>query len=307
MVQNPSFKIFTVAALGAFIGSLVGLQLNHLFWWVGMLVGGGVGYLAYNLGEVIRAIPLAVEQARIAWRRLVNIDYLEGPREFGREVLDFLRFIAKAAPVVVPVVLATTVVGMVWVMEILVTLAKHLPTTPWHAFFGTRGDAIATFVVSLITGLMVCGTMFFALPVVREWQPDELEGYMRQHKGRIALTMLYKATPLGLVTWLPAQAPVVDAEALPRRCARGRHVLVESLQAHPLGSAPAVRRRLGDRGSCGHLRPQSSARRIGRRCGRGAELRARLQALAEARAHRVIVAHATCLPRESNCPSRAGG
>ncbi len=52
-------KVFVACALGAFIGSLVALQLNHYFWWVGLFVGGLVGYFTYEFKEVLRAIPEA--------------------------------------------------------------------------------------------------------------------------------------------------------------------------------------------------------------------------------------------------------
>lgn len=46
-------------ALGAFIGSLVALQLNQYLWWVGLFIGGLTGYLSYEFKTVCRTAILA--------------------------------------------------------------------------------------------------------------------------------------------------------------------------------------------------------------------------------------------------------
>lgn len=58
-------KVFLACALGGGVGALVALQMWQPFWWVGMLVGGLVGYLAYEFDEVRRAILLA-------WRKVTE-------------------------------------------------------------------------------------------------------------------------------------------------------------------------------------------------------------------------------------------
>ncbi len=57
--MNRTLKIFVACFLGAFIGTLVALQLEPYFWWVGVMVGGIVGYLAYEFREVLKAIRTA--------------------------------------------------------------------------------------------------------------------------------------------------------------------------------------------------------------------------------------------------------
>lgn len=57
--MNKSLKIFIACFLGAGIGTLTALQLNGYFWWVGLLVGGLIGYLSYEFKKVRRAIPKA--------------------------------------------------------------------------------------------------------------------------------------------------------------------------------------------------------------------------------------------------------
>lgn len=67
VMQRESGKIFLACALGAGIGSLVALELAAAFWWVGLLVGGAVGYLSYEWREVRAAVPKALAAAR-GWR-----------------------------------------------------------------------------------------------------------------------------------------------------------------------------------------------------------------------------------------------
>lgn len=71
--MNRSLKIFLACALGALVGSLVALESNHYFWWVGLLAGGLIGYLSYEFGAVVRAIATAWQKTfgnfRLAWRK----------------------------------------------------------------------------------------------------------------------------------------------------------------------------------------------------------------------------------------------
>ena len=62
--MNTTMKVFLACALGAFVGAFVALEGNHYFWWFGLLVGGLVGYLTYEIKEVARALPVAWQKAR---------------------------------------------------------------------------------------------------------------------------------------------------------------------------------------------------------------------------------------------------
>lgn len=70
--MNNTARIFLTCAVGAFIGSLVSLQMWQGFWFIGALVGGLVAYLGFNIREVISAIPVAYHRT-IAW--LPNHEY----------------------------------------------------------------------------------------------------------------------------------------------------------------------------------------------------------------------------------------
>jgi hypothetical protein len=45
-------RIALACFIGAVIGTLLALQFNHYFWWVGIIVGGLVGYVGYNFREI---------------------------------------------------------------------------------------------------------------------------------------------------------------------------------------------------------------------------------------------------------------
>lgn len=64
-METRSLKIFCACALGAGIGALIALQLQTYFWWVGMLIGGAIGYLSYEFKNVLVA-------SVTAWRTVTN-------------------------------------------------------------------------------------------------------------------------------------------------------------------------------------------------------------------------------------------
>lgn len=66
-MRSETPKVFLACALGAFIGSLVALNLSHSFWWVGLIVGGLVGYLSYEFKTAVAAVPKAWTAA-VTWR-----------------------------------------------------------------------------------------------------------------------------------------------------------------------------------------------------------------------------------------------
>lgn len=67
MKTRESGKIFLACAIGAGIGSLVALEMIKPLWWIGLLVGGLVGYLSYEWRAVLQAIPAAYRAAR-GWK-----------------------------------------------------------------------------------------------------------------------------------------------------------------------------------------------------------------------------------------------
>lgn len=60
-------RVFLACTFGAFIGTLVALQVNQPFWWIGMLCGFATGYISCEFKRFVTAIPVAWRRAT-AWR-----------------------------------------------------------------------------------------------------------------------------------------------------------------------------------------------------------------------------------------------
>lgn len=53
--------------IGGSFGALIALRLNGDFWWLGMIAGGLVGYLVYELPQVITAARIAIRTVFTIW------------------------------------------------------------------------------------------------------------------------------------------------------------------------------------------------------------------------------------------------
>ncbi|MFZ2522106.1 MAG: hypothetical protein WAX44_01270 [Minisyncoccia bacterium] len=60
-------KIALACFVGAFIGSIIALQIGTIGWPVGAIVGAFVAYLGYNIEEIVLAIPVAYRRTT-SWR-----------------------------------------------------------------------------------------------------------------------------------------------------------------------------------------------------------------------------------------------
>lgn len=56
-------RIFIACALGAGIGTLIALQINGFFWWIGAVIGSMIGFLSYQYKEIVSC-------AVAAWREV---------------------------------------------------------------------------------------------------------------------------------------------------------------------------------------------------------------------------------------------
>ncbi|MDO8495356.1 MAG: hypothetical protein Q7S32_02395 [bacterium] len=63
--MHRTVRILLAVLAGAFIGGTIALEVNRMFWWVGVLIGGSIAYLVYDLKEIALAIPRA-------WRRTTS-------------------------------------------------------------------------------------------------------------------------------------------------------------------------------------------------------------------------------------------
>ncbi|MEK7142080.1 MAG: hypothetical protein AAB818_00665 [Patescibacteria group bacterium] len=124
-MENRSLKIFTACAIGAWIGSMVALELNRYFWWLGVLLGGFVGYIAYEFKQVLVAIPSAYRVVA-GWK-----PDKEGWRNYGLKVVAIMS-------------LALTIE----ILTILpLTIFLH---QPFLMFFSTIGMLIMAFLLAIV-------------------------------------------------------------------------------------------------------------------------------------------------------------
>lgn len=146
--MNRTLRIFVACALGAFIGSIIALQMGHMFWWIGTLIGAGVAYIGYNLNEVILAIPIAWRRAT-SWRP--DYEWWKAYRIFVQATLNnsvniLLLFFAMVALMLTPLVLLATTK-----MELVVGYIKF-------AGIAVVGVSVGLTLISAIDGLLVCNT-----------------------------------------------------------------------------------------------------------------------------------------------------
>ena len=62
-MKNKALLVALACAIGSGIGTMLALNY-HTIWYVGLLVGGIIGYLVYDIKEVAIATPKAWEFAR---------------------------------------------------------------------------------------------------------------------------------------------------------------------------------------------------------------------------------------------------
>jgi hypothetical protein len=64
MKQNKSLMVFFSCAIGAVIGYLLAKRFGIHLWYLGTLAGGILGYLLYDIKQIVEAIPRAWKYAR---------------------------------------------------------------------------------------------------------------------------------------------------------------------------------------------------------------------------------------------------
>ena len=65
MHTRNTVKVMLAVFVGGFAGAMIALQFTVNFWWIGLMAGGLIGYLAYDPIQAIKAIPTA---ASTAWK-----------------------------------------------------------------------------------------------------------------------------------------------------------------------------------------------------------------------------------------------
>ncbi len=187
--KRIAFACFTGAALGA----VLALQL-HLFWWLGILVGGATGYVSYSFREIMEA-------AVTAWKTVPGTRFNIQALKAG--LINAAKFVA---------VLACIICGAMSVLVLsiggLMLLAGAPDTSPnWQA--APESEAMQTphhFWVLPAAGILVLGIML-------------LVGILRSadRKGTcVGILGCIAATPLAL----PITLTVVFLSAVVPRGAR---------------------------------------------------------------------------------------
>lgn len=60
--MHGTSNVFLACALGGGTGSLVALQVNPAFWWLGLVTGGFTGYLSYEFNNLVRAVKTVLTE-----------------------------------------------------------------------------------------------------------------------------------------------------------------------------------------------------------------------------------------------------
>jgi hypothetical protein len=119
-MQTQTLKVLSACALGAFMGDIVAFQINHNFWWIGLLAGFSMGFLTYEFKTVVAAIPKA-------WRAASTLRWHPN-KAFWRSYPKALLTVALFAPTICLPLAGLVSVGSVrpYLTSFLWALATHL-------------------------------------------------------------------------------------------------------------------------------------------------------------------------------------
>jgi len=177
-------KVFFACALGAFVGALVALQINHYFWWIGMLVGFFTGYLSYEFKTIVISIPLAwkatcletggIYHKLLTWRPVWKLHFL-------RLQIWCLGTIMLA--------LSASIFGLWYFPTSLAnTIDKTWVGWPWFVCFAT---ALVAGVISIVRSFTVTSRYV--------WEAShEKTGALKELRKTTLKTLLY-TNPIGLI------------------------------------------------------------------------------------------------------------
>jgi len=198
--MKESLKVFLACFIGGFIGTAVALQLG-LFWWLGLILGGFVGYLAYEFKAVIQA-------CKAAWQAVIRIRITKRQRrKFGNYLKIYFRAWFS---------LAAGAYGTAWIGVglLLGFLAGKCKGMDW----GTFGE-VTMWAILLVS--------VFCLGLTRdEGSRKEL---LRYNLVRVYLWLLPKYIFLGVVCLIKLiiHAPKLIAKAAKTIAKFAKHVFIE--------------------------------------------------------------------------------
>ncbi len=131
--MKTTLKIAVACFIGATIGTFISMGMNPMFWWVGTIAGGLIGYFGYDAKRVIKAIP---EAWRTVKKTKVNPDSIKGLILFFAPWLNFFAiaavvvFLLKPSLPIPNIMAASSIIGMLcWAFSIVFLFAgKMLPS-----------------------------------------------------------------------------------------------------------------------------------------------------------------------------------
>jgi hypothetical protein len=135
-------NIFIACAIGAFIGSIISMSLNS-YWWLGVIIGGLIGYLAYNPKETLCGI-------KTAWKR---IDIKKNSKLTG---IDFLRMTILL--IVVSILLGaifTNFIGLHIIRDLFQN--NELSLLPENCHFRTSPEEIISAKYGIVNQIIALG------------------------------------------------------------------------------------------------------------------------------------------------------
>lgn len=163
-IENNHIRITTACFLGGSIGALLALQFVAYFWWVGVLMGGGIGYLMYNLKEVCST-------AQKVWKAMPEKQELFGMcHEFRTKIaVGFLSSVTIICATIIGVALSFSVMSSLLFVPLglanVLGIYLHEPMnglefTPTGYTLGTIAATLAGYTFSLIIGENKRGNFF---------------------------------------------------------------------------------------------------------------------------------------------------
>ena len=137
MLRTPG-KIALVCSLGSFIGTIIALEVNLYFWWIGVIVGGFVGYIFYDFQQVLRAI-------RYAWG-IVKPDI----QLIRAKILFLLAFLLLSVSLTI---FCSLIMGILWLFNASSDTILGFSTVCLLFLFSILGSGL---IVSFF-GVVLCG------------------------------------------------------------------------------------------------------------------------------------------------------
>lgn len=186
-VMQAEKRIAVACFIGATLGALIAFQFNQYPWWLGILIGGLIGYLSYEFKTFIRAL-------KRAWTEVSE----KQSGEIGRGIIRELKAISRVAAFIMQILL----LGFSW--TVILWFLVLLP--------GTERSEMMLLVLtclslSAFTGIAVILSLLFLGPRDKYSIPP-LQFGIYALKTANPITVLCYWIPRGAL-WILQQTPLI--------------------------------------------------------------------------------------------------